>query len=58
VIRPYKELNPLSVKQLSYLFPAGTTKVLKTEVVQKFASEGKKVEVVSEQVATDAMQLD
>jgi hypothetical protein len=40
------------------LFPKGTTKVLKTEVVQTFSSEGKKAEVVSEVVAADAMQLD
>jgi Proteasome beta subunits C terminal len=58
VIRPYRELNPPPVKQLSYLFPKGTTKVLKTEVVQTFSSEGKKAEVVSEVVAADAMQLD
>jgi hypothetical protein len=58
VIRPYKQLNPSPKKQLGYLFPEGTTKVLKTEVVQKFGSEGKTVDVVSEQFATDAMQLD
>jgi hypothetical protein len=32
--------------------------ILKEEVVQTFNSEGKKADVVSEQVVTDAMQLD
>ena len=58
VLRPYKSPNPLPVKQLSYRFEPGTTKVLKTSVIRKFASEGKKAEVVSEHVAADAMQLD
>ena len=58
MIRPYQTLNPPPVKQQSYLFPKGTTKVLKTEVVQTFIAEGKKADVVSEQVVTDAMQLD
>lgn len=57
-MRPFTAPNPPPPKQQSYLFAKGTTKVLKEEVVQTFSSQGKKAVVVSEQVATDAMQLD
>lgn len=57
-MRPYTAPNPPPIKQQSYLFAKGTTKVLKEEVVQTFSSEGKKADVVSAQVAIDAMQLD
>jgi Proteasome beta subunits C terminal len=57
-MRPYTSPNPPPVKQQSYTFEVGTTKVLKETVIRKFNSEGKKAEVVSEQVAPDAMHLD
>jgi hypothetical protein len=58
VIRPFTDPNPPPVKQQSYRFAKGTTMVLKEEVVQTFNSEGKKADMVSEQVVADAMQLD
>ena len=58
VLRPFNSPNPPPTKQQSYRFEVGTTKVLKEIVVHKYTGEGKKVEVVSEQVAADAMQLD
>jgi hypothetical protein len=57
-MRPYRSPNPEPVKQLSYRFEVGTTKVLKETVVRKFTADGKNAEVVTEQVAADAMQLD
>lgn len=57
-MRPYTSPNPPPTKEQSYRFPVGTTKVLKETVIRTFTSEGKKAEVVTEQVATDAMQLD
>jgi len=57
-MRPYTAPNPPPIKQQSYRFAKGTTRVLKEEVVQTFLSEGKKADVVSEQVVTDAMMLD
>jgi len=57
-MRPYTAPNPPPIKQQSYKFVKGTTRVLKEEVVQTFISEGKIADVVSEQVATDAMMLD
>ena len=56
-MRPYTSPNPPPVKHQSYQFEIGTTKILK-EVRHKFTSEGKKAEVVTEQVAADAMELD
>jgi len=43
---------------MSYLFPRGTTKVLKEVVERTFSSDGKSVEIVTEQVASSAMELD
>jgi hypothetical protein len=57
-VRPYKSPNPPPTKEQSYRFEIGTTKVLKESVIRKYSEDGKKVEVVSEQVAADAMQLD
>jgi hypothetical protein len=57
-MRPYTAPNPPPVKNLSYLFPLGTSKVLNGTVVRKFAPEGKAVEIVTEQVASSAMELD
>jgi hypothetical protein len=57
-MRPYSSPNPPPIKQKSYLFAPGTTKVLKESVVCKFAVDGKVGEVVSERVATGAMEID
>jgi Proteasome beta subunits C terminal len=57
-MRPYTSPNPPPTKQQSYHFKVGTTKVLKENVVRKFAVDGKTAEVVSEQVAAGAMELD
>lgn len=57
-MRPYSSPNPPPIKQQSYRFTPGTTKILKENVVRKFAVDGKVAEVVSERVATGAMELD
>jgi Proteasome beta subunits C terminal len=57
VLRPYTSPNPPPVKQQSYKFEIGTTKVVKEMVVKKF-TEGKALDVVSEQAASSAMELD
>ena len=57
-MRPYTSPNPPPVKQQSYKFPIGTTKILKESVVKKFTSDGKTAMVVSEQAAPSAMELD
>lgn len=58
VMRPYTSPNPPPVKQQSYRFASGTTNILKESVVRTFSADGKTVEVVSEQVAGGAMELD
>jgi Proteasome beta subunits C terminal len=58
VIRPYAALNPPPVKELSYRFQKGTTRILKESVIRTFTVDGKTAEIVSEQATTDAMQLD
>lgn len=57
-MRPYTSPNPPPVKQQSYKFAVGTTKILKESVVRKFTLDGKSAVVVNEQVATSAMELD
>jgi hypothetical protein len=57
-MRPYTSPNPPPVKQQSYRFTPGTTKVLKESVFRKFVVDGKTAEVVSEHVAAGAMELD
>lgn len=46
------------MKQQSYKFAVGTTKILKESVVKKFTADGKTAVVVSEQAAPSAMELD
>jgi transketolase C-terminal domain/subunit len=57
-MRPYTSPNPPPVKNQSYKFAVGTTKILKEGVVRKFAADGKAVVVVSEVAAPSAMELD
>ena len=57
-MRPYTSPNPPPVKQQSYKFAVGTTKILKESVVRKFTVDGKAAVVVSEQAAPSAMELD
>jgi hypothetical protein len=57
-MRPYTSPNPPPVKEQSYKFAVGTTKILKESVVRKFTADGKSAVVVTEQVAPSAMELD
>jgi hypothetical protein len=57
-MRPYTSPNPPPVKQQSYKFAVGTTKILKESVVRKFTTDGKAAVVVTEQAVPSAMELD
>ena len=57
-MRPYTSPNPPPIKEQSYKFAVGTTKILKESVVRKFTVDGKSAVVVTEQVAPSAMELD
>ena len=57
MLRPYRSPNPPPIKQQSYIFEIGTTKVVKEMVIKKFA-EGKALDIASEQAASSAMELD